>query len=329
MAADPFREHRQMPYRRAFNVLGARLLIDCDSRELMAVAAQAFEGLPRHSWPAPMSLHVSLSLGTAQAGRSKRQPAKMQLSSGQGLLHGVMGAGNVVVIAPAARSASIIVTRDMLRFPYHLRYEIIEFVALTLAARAQRLVPLHAACIGRRGKAVLLLGDSGAGKSTLTLLGALAGFEVVAEDSVFVAPKSLRATGLARYLHVKAGSLALVERPGQRAAIRRAPVIRRRSGAKKFAYDLRAAGHALAPKPMELCAVIRLMPASRRDLLRTLDRPAMLKQVRSTQSYARAQPGWPAFERSLARLPAFSLARARDPAEALAALDGVLLECGR
>lgn len=317
-----------MPHRRAFHVLGARLIIDSNSRELMAVAAQAFEGLPRHSWPQSLTLHVSLALDPAEPARSDRPPPQMRLSSGRGMLHGTMGAGNLVVIAPRERSASIVVTRDMLRFPYHLRYELIEFVALTLAARAQSLVPLHAACIGREGKAVLLLGDSGAGKSTLTLLCALAGFQIIAEDSVFVAPESLRATGLARYLHVKETSVALVRHPAQRTAIRRAPVIRRRSGARKFAYDLRAGGHALAPKPLTLCAVIRLMPARRCNLLSALDRPAMLKHVRSTQPYARALPGWPAFERALVRLPAFSLARAKDPADALAVLDGVLQACG-
>jgi hypothetical protein len=57
----------------------------------------------------------------------------------------------------------------MLRFPYHARYELIEFAVFTLAARAQGLVPLHAACVGEEGRGLLLMGESGAGKSTASL----------------------------------------------------------------------------------------------------------------------------------------------------------------
>ena len=51
------------------------------------------------------------------------------------------------------------------------RYEMLEFAVFTLASRVQGVVPLHAACIGRRGRGLLLMGDSGAGKSTAALLG--------------------------------------------------------------------------------------------------------------------------------------------------------------
>lgn len=322
IATDPFGERRKVSHQREFSVLGARLVINSNSRELMAVAATAFGKLPRHEFPSRVRLRMSLTLDGSQERRVKTPP-RMRLSSGAGLLHGVMGS-TLVVIAPAQRHASVVVARDLLRFPYHLRYEVIEFVALTLAARAQRLVPLHAACVGRRGSGILLLGDSGAGKSTLSLLCALAEFQFVAEDSVFVAPGTMRATGLANYLHVLAGSLPLVPLAAQRAAIRRSPVIRRRSGAEKFTFDLRAAGLTLAPRPLKLRAVVRLTPARGGELLRRMDREALLKYLRVTQPYGRGLPEWRAFERRVARLPAFSLARARNPADRLAALDRVL-----
>jgi serine kinase of HPr protein (carbohydrate metabolism regulator) len=52
---------------------------------------------------------------------------------------------------------------------YLTRYELIEFAVFTLAQRVQGLVPLHAACVGRAGRGLLLMGGSGAGKSTLAL----------------------------------------------------------------------------------------------------------------------------------------------------------------
>ncbi len=94
-----------------------------------------------------------------------------------------------------------------MRFPYHIRYELIEFAVFTLAARVQRLVSLHAACVGTGGKGVLLMGPSGAGKSTVALQCLLNGFDFLSEDSVFVAPRSMKATGIANFLHTRADSL--------------------------------------------------------------------------------------------------------------------------
>ena len=74
----------------------------------------------------------------------------------------------------------------MLRYPYHARYELIELAMVTLASRAQSLVPLHAACVGVRGTGLLLIGASGAGKSTLALHALFSGMQLLSEDSAFV-----------------------------------------------------------------------------------------------------------------------------------------------
>ena len=93
----------------------------------------------------------------------------------------------------------MVVTPRMLRFPYHTRYELIEFAVFTLAARVQRLVALHGACVGRAGRGVLLLGPSGAGKSTVTLQCLIEGLGILSEDSVFVTPDTLLATGVSNF----------------------------------------------------------------------------------------------------------------------------------
>ena len=133
----------------------------------------------------------------------------------------------------------------MLRYPYHLRYELLEFAVYTLAARTQGLVPLHAACIGHGGHGVLLLGDSSSGKSTVALHCLLNGLEFLAEDSVLVEPRTLRATGVANFLHLRSDSLRWLTRKSDLARVRRSPLIRRRSGARKFELDLRQGGYPL------------------------------------------------------------------------------------
>jgi len=111
----------------------------------------------------------------------------------------------------------------MRRFPYHTRYELIEFAVFTLAARVQSLVSLHAACVGHGGRGVLLLGPSGSGKSTVALQCLLQGLDFVAEDSVFVETGSMLTTGIANFMHVRSDSLRWVERArdARRSAARR------------------------------------------------------------------------------------------------------------
>jgi hypothetical protein len=152
---------------------------------------------------------------------------------GAGLLGGATFASNAVILSPREGAALVVVSPQMLRFPYHTRYELIEFAVFTLAARAQRLVPLHAACVGLDGRGILLMGPSGAGKSTVALHCLLNGFDFLSEDSVFVAPDTMLATGVANFLHVRADSLGWLGRSREAGAIAKSPVIQRRSGVKK------------------------------------------------------------------------------------------------
>src|SRR5262249_13534583 len=147
-----------------------------------------------------------------------------------GLLCGAMDRDNFAMISPAAGSAYVGISRELLRFPYHARYELLEFAVFTLASRAQGLAPLHAGCVGVKNRGILLIGESGAGKSTLALESMLsAGMAILAEDAVFVAPDTWCATGVANFLHVRKDSLSFLERGGEHRAaarIRRSPRIR-------------------------------------------------------------------------------------------------------
>jgi hypothetical protein len=188
----------------------------------------------------------------------------------------------------------------------------------TLAARTQRLVSLHAACVGRGGRGVLLMGPTGAGKSTLALLSLLKGFDFVSEDSVFVTPDTLLATGVANFLHVRADSLRWVG-AREAAAIRASPVIRRRSGVRKFEVDLRQGAYRLAASPLKIGAVVFLSAekAHGAPLLRPLAKSSMRARLTDVQAYAANQPQWPAFRKQISRLDAFELRRGAHPLEAV------------
>lgn len=335
IATDPFAERRTGLLRIRRQILGGAFEFTSDSPELLQLVRAAYDGLPRHRLSSsPPRMAVRLVLGEASAtergargarSRRREQPGTLAMLSGPGLLCGASAGSGVAVMSAGQRTALIVLAREWLSFPYHVRYELIEFAVFTLAARVQGLMPLHAACIGRRGRGLLLIGDSGAGKSTTVLHCALQGLELVSEDSLFVAPRSLLATGVANFLHVRPDSLRFVP-AAQARVLHRAPVIRRRSGVRKLEIDLRQRRFRLAPRPLAIDALVALSAdsAGRKPLLAPLSQAQSLARLRASQPYAAGQPGWRLFAQRMRRVPAFELRRGRHPQDTVAALRQLL-----
>jgi hypothetical protein len=247
--------------------------------------------------------------------------------AGAGLLVGASAcSGGLVTISPRAKTALVALPADLLHFPYHVRYELIEFAVFTLASRVQGLVPLHAACVGQGGRGLLLMGPSGSGKSTLALHCLLEGFDFVSEDSAFVVPDTLLATGVANFLHVRADSLRWLGRSRDAVVIRRSPVIRRRSGVAKFEVDVRQAGYRLAARALGTTAIVFLSARNAGDgpLLTSLPRSGFLARLEAMQPYAAGQPSWGSFIKAVDGLDAFELCRGRDPREGVEILGALL-----
>jgi hypothetical protein len=324
LSADPFHESDTLLGTRRMRLLGGDFHFDSNCEALLDLVDQAFGGLPAHRLLGkPPRFNVSLRL--LPRGTRERPPRPAALA-GAGLLGAVTSRSNGVLLSPATRSALVLVSADMLARAYHVRYEYLEFAVYTLASRALGLLALHGACIGRDGRGVLALGDSGAGKTTLALHALLAGYEVLAEDAVFVEPARLLATAVSNFVHVRPASLRFLD-PAHRMLIRRAPTIRRRSGLTKFELDMRQPAFALAARALRLRALLLLSPrvAGRgRSLLRSLAPDEALQRFMRTQPYAVRQPGFAQFHRQLRRLPCFELRRGAHPDESLPVLGELL-----
>ncbi len=324
---DPFGERRPAAFHERMQLLGGQFHFETDSTQLLRIVRFAYAKLPPHrlSAAAPR-FRVRLVLASKERSRpsaqSAREPPRVRPLAGAGLFCGAMESANFMALTPQQRSALVVVSQDMLEFPYHIRYELLEFAVYMLAARVQRLVPLHAACVGGNRHGILLLGASGAGKSTLALHCLLQGFDFLAEDSVLVRPDGLLATGVANFLHVRADSLRFLTEAGSAAAIRKSAVIRRRSGVEKFEIDLRRPQYRLAPAPQRIGALVFISSksAGNRPLLTPLRGAAILELLASDQQYAATQPGWSSFARRASALPAFELRRGRHPLQAVEAL---------
>ena len=224
------------------------------------------------------------------------------------------------------RGGLIVVPHSLLRYAYHIRYELLEFAVYVLAARVQRLVPLHAACIGRGDRGILLVGPSGSGKSTLVLQCLLAGLDFLAEDSVLVRPSGLLATGVANFLHLRPDSLRFLDSVDRSRLLRKSWHIRRRSGVEKLEIDLRRPHYRLAPAALRIRAVAFLSrrKAGARPLLMPLRKPAAQRRLAASQRYAANQPGWAKFMEQFAKLPAYELRRGTHPRESVEALRELL-----
>ena len=335
--SDPFGEGVSARARKAISLLGGRFRFESNSKELLALVDTAYAGLPNQQFLSmPKTFRVKLMLTPAPARFSRRsaarhkEPPPVAMLQGAGFLGSATPSSTFVVLSPKERAGLVCVSEEMLRFPYHLRYEVIEFAVFTLACRAQGLVPLHAACVGLDGHGILLMGPSGSGKSTVALQCLLDGFDFLSEDSVFVAPNSMRATGTANFLHVREDSLCWLGRSRARSMIRNSPIIKRRSGVEKFEVDLRRGGFKLAKAPLKIIGVAFLSsrPAGTGPLLRSLSTSETLARLKREQAYGASLPQWRAFSRNLLRLGGFEVRRGAHPSASVEALRSLLMRGG-
>ena len=322
--ADPFGERTACGFGLQRKVLGGRFHFASDSEALLQLAEVAYGGLPAYELPGALDFHVELRLLSTRT-RYRREPPPVRHQAGAGFLCGVMDEYNYAVLDPRGRRALVVASQAMLRRPYHLRYELIEFAVFTLATRGMGLVPLHGACVGRDGRGVLLLGDSGAGKSTLALHSLLHGLDFLAEDAVFVQPHSLLATGVPNFLHLRPDALRLLVDGAARRWLQRSPRICRRSGVEKIEADLRQGVGKLAGRALDLIGAVMVTsePADG-GLLSPVDADAAVNWLATNQPYAAAQPGWQDFVPALVRRGVYRLRRGRDPQASVEALRRLL-----
>jgi hypothetical protein len=110
--------------------------------------------------------------------RFKARPGWFQL---------ICDASNRAAFVPATQTGRLCISTGLLHDRDWFRRHLLE--PLVLAALDHVFfTPLHAACVTREGRSVLLCGDSGAGKSCLTYACVRRGWTLVSDDAVHLAP---------------------------------------------------------------------------------------------------------------------------------------------
>jgi len=325
---DPFGERKRPLLRARLSVLGGDFLVETADTALLRLTVDAFGGLPKYRLGSkPQRFGVRLVSSTQRRTWPRgTDPPLPTLSAGAGLLCASLDAGNFTVVDVDNSRALVSISSGLLRYPYHARNDLVELAFLTLASRAQRLVPLHGACVGANGAGLLLVGDSGTGKSTLSLHALARGMKLLSEDSAFVAMEGMRVIGAPNFLHVQPSALDSLEPGHLRRAIEAAPMIRRRSGVRKLEVDLRNLGSGAARSPLTLAATVVLSrrSAGTQPALKPIDRRSFIARLRREQPYASGLRDWHDFESRVAGIPAYELRRTSHPDEAVDVLRGLL-----
>jgi hypothetical protein len=211
-----------------------------------------------------------------------------------------------------------------------LRTALVQSIVLQMA-QARSIVPVHAACLGRDGRSILVRGLSSAGKSTLCYAALKRGYALVAEDVVFLrtreplcdrrlTPAEVEVHGVPWSLHLLPDAAVLFPE------LLNTPVQGRVNGERKLtvAVEERFPGQTQAVAALGPHVFVtragggepRLTRLGRDDAITRFQETAIMHEAR----IARDHGLWDAF----LHFPAYLLESGDDPYANAALLDGVL-----
>jgi hypothetical protein len=169
-----------LPLHRNFIPLGYSIELLTNDPEVLTAAEESFGHNLVHRQSTPLQIRV----GVSQAGRSDcpLEPTRRQYEHLYSL---VADAQNQALLDLKTGANFTWLTRAAVSNRLYLRSNFLE-KAVYLLLGATVVTDIHAACIGKNGKGILLCGDSGAGKSTLAYACARAGWTFTSDDTSYL-----------------------------------------------------------------------------------------------------------------------------------------------
>lgn len=169
-----------LPLSRTFFPLGFAIVLRTNRHEVIA-AAQASFG---HQGPQHGDAHLEIRVGVSKGngGLTPQPPIRREYNH---LYSMVADAENQAVLDLRTGSNFVWLTDAAVRDPLYLRHNFLEKVVYLLLG-ATVVTDIHAGCVSKQGKGILLCGDSGAGKSTLSYACARAGWTYTSDDTCYL-----------------------------------------------------------------------------------------------------------------------------------------------
>ena len=187
--------------------------------------------------------------------------------------------------------------------------------------KRHRRYSLHAACVARQGSGLLFAGTSGSGKSTLAVAFAQRGFDILADDTVFLDDTRLRALAFPDEIDITDATISMFRELEHLLSQPRRPGRPKRS----IRPEALGANSALSCTPAALVfpriantARSRLEAMEPADALRELLPNVLLTDPTSSQAHLDA------LGRLVRGVPAFVLATGQDLAQAVDLLEPII-----
>ncbi|MGH9595931.1 MAG: aldolase, partial [Edaphobacter sp.] len=173
-----------LPLRRSFYPLGFAVEILTNHHEVMEAAAESFGHRCLQYGSDPLQIRIGVT--KANTARCPPEPTRREYNH---LYSIVADTENQALLDLRTGANFVWLNESALANRHYLRHNFVEKVVYLLLG-ASVVTDLHAGCVGKNGKGILLCGDSGAGKSTLSYACARAGWTYTSDDTSYLVNSS-------------------------------------------------------------------------------------------------------------------------------------------
>ena len=169
-----------LPLNATFYPLGFAVVILTNRPEVIAAAEASFG----HRSLQHGDSHLEIRIGVSETKSIQSPPPPIRREYNH-LYSMVADPENQAVLDLRTGSNFVWLNESALTDPLYLRHNFLEKVVYLLLG-ASVVTDIHAGCVSKRGKGILLCGDSGAGKSTLSYACARAGWTYTSDDTCYL-----------------------------------------------------------------------------------------------------------------------------------------------
>ena len=169
-----------LPLSATFYPLGFAVVILTNRPEVMAAADASFG----HRSLQHGNAHLEIRIGVSES-KSRQTPPPPVRREYNHLYSMVADPENQAVLDLRTGSNFVWLNESAVADPLYLRQNFLEKVVYLLLG-ASVVTDIHAGCVSKLGKGILLCGDSGAGKSTLSYACARAGWTYTSDDTCYL-----------------------------------------------------------------------------------------------------------------------------------------------
>jgi energy-coupling factor transporter ATP-binding protein EcfA2 len=169
-----------LPLQCTFYPLGFAVEIITNDSDVLVAATESFGH--RYLCRGRTALQVRIGISEGDSSECPREPTRREYNH----LYSLVADGeNQALLDMRTCTNFVWLTRAALNHRLYFRYNFLEKIVYLLLG-ASVVTDIHAACVSKNGKGILLCGDSGAGKTTLAYACARAGWTYTSDDTCYL-----------------------------------------------------------------------------------------------------------------------------------------------